>query len=65
MFGLNWLDIFFRSPSYCELLNSLGIESRYTAVQSDHWNVLNSTELSDALKKELEWIELVCSKVNK
>ena len=65
MFGLNWLDVFFRSPSYCDLLNSLGIESRYTAVQSDHWNVLNSTELRDALKTELEWIELECSKIKK
>ena len=61
MFGLNWLDTFFCSNSYCELLNtSLGIKSRYTAVQSDHWNVLNSSELSDALRNELKWIEEEC-----
>ena len=57
MFGLSWLDTFFCSPSYSELLNSIGIESRYTAVESDHWNILNSVELSDALKRELEWVE--------
>mmetsp|Transcript_25930 Transcript_25930/g.44280 ORF Transcript_25930/g.44280 Transcript_25930/m.44280 type:complete len:161 (-) Transcript_25930:149-631(-) len=61
MFGLNFLDTFFCSASYCELLNSIGIESRYTAVQSDHWNILNSAELSDALGRELRRIELECS----
>ncbi|KAL7541657.1 hypothetical protein ACHAXR_011114 [Thalassiosira sp. AJA248-18] len=62
MFGLSWLDTFFCSPSYSELLNSLGIESRYTAVESDHWNILNSSSLSDALRKELEWVKLECRK---
>ena len=56
------LDTFFCSPSYCELLNSFGIESRYTAVQSDHWNILASEGLSNALRKELEWIEVECGK---
>ena len=54
MFGINWLDIFFASPHYSELLNSMGIESRYTAIDSDHWNILNSKVLSDCLRIELE-----------
>ena len=56
MFGLNWLDTFFASPSYSELIASMGIESRYTAVQSDHWNILASNELRDHLRKELKRI---------
>lgn len=54
MFGINWLDTFFASPHYSELLNSMGIESRYTAINSDHWNILNSKVLSDCLRIELE-----------
>jgi len=54
MFGINWLDIFFASPHYSELLNSMGIESRYTAINSDHWNILNSKVLSDCLRMELD-----------
>mmetsp|Transcript_124 Transcript_124/g.290 ORF Transcript_124/g.290 Transcript_124/m.290 type:complete len:102 (+) Transcript_124:203-508(+) len=34
--------------------------SRYTAVKSDHWNILGSVELRDALRKEMKWIELEC-----
>lgn len=56
MFGLHWLDIFFASPAYCELLKSIGIESRYLAVDSDHWNILNSTVLREALEKEIQII---------
>ena len=56
MFGLNWLDVFFASPAYCELLKSVGIESRYVAVESDHWNILNSTVLREALEKEIQII---------
>ncbi|KAL7526215.1 hypothetical protein ACHAWF_001682 [Thalassiosira exigua] len=56
MFGLNWLDTFFCSPVFSELLNGLGIESRYTPVRSDHWNILNSSQFSDALKEELSWV---------
>ena len=58
MFGLNWLDLFFCSPSYCELLKSMGIDSRYVAVESDHWNVLNSTVLSEALKEEIRLVQM-------
>ena len=56
MFGLNLLDIYFSSPAYCELLKSIGIESRYVAVESDHWNILNSTVLKEALEKEIQII---------
>jgi len=54
MFGINWLDTFFSSSHYSELLNSMGIESRYTAIDSDHWNILNSKVLSDCLRIELD-----------
>ena len=57
MFGLNWLDLFFCSPTYCELLKSMGVESRYLAVESDHWNILNSSVLSEALKEEITLIQ--------
>jgi len=63
MFGLDWLDAFFCSPTYSELLSSSGVESRYSAVHSDHWSILNSTQLSDALRKELDWIEQKCYNV--
>lgn len=62
MFGLPWLDTFFAAPACCELLNACGIESRYTAVRSDHWSILASDELSFELRKELEWIERECRK---
>lgn len=57
MFGLNWLDLFFCSPTYSDLLKSMGIESRYVAVESDHWNVLNSRVLSDALDEEIRLVQ--------
>jgi len=62
MFGLNWLDTFFSSPKYSELLNRMGIASRYVSIDSDHWNILNSSELRDALRTELERIERESSK---
>jgi len=57
MFGLNWLDLFFCSPTYSDLLKSIGIDSRYVAVESDHWNILNSTVLSDALDEEIRLVQ--------
>ena len=54
MFGLPWLNTFFCSSNFSELLTSMGIESRYTAVQSDHWNILNSDGLREHLRKELK-----------
>ena len=56
MFGLRWLDLFFCSEAYSSLLCGQGVDSKYVAVNSDHWNVLNSTALFDALKSELRWI---------
>lgn len=58
MFGLNWLDLFFCSPTYSDLLNSRGIDSKYVAVESDHWNILNSTVLSDALEEEIRLVQM-------
>ena len=56
MFGLNWLDLFFCSPLYNDLLIERGVDSRYVSVDSDHWNILNSDGLSKALQKELEHV---------
>ena len=53
MFGLNWLDVFFCSNAFNDLLQGKGIDSRYASVKSDHWNILNSVELSKALEQEL------------
>jgi hypothetical protein len=58
MFGLNWLDLFFCSPIYCELLKGIGIDSRYVSVESDHWNILNSTVLCEALKEEIKLVQM-------
>jgi len=58
MFGLKWLDLFFCSPTYSELLKNIGIDSRYVAVESDHWNILNSTVLSDALDEEIRLVQM-------
>ncbi|KAL3799087.1 hypothetical protein ACHAW5_007058 [Stephanodiscus triporus] len=60
MFGLAWLDTFFCSYQYSRLLNGMGIDSRYRAVRSDHWNILRSSELRDALREELGRIERGC-----
>lgn len=60
MFGLAWLDTFFCSCQYSRLLNGMGIDSRYRAVRSDHWNILRSSELRDALREELGRIERGC-----
>lgn len=57
MFGLNLLDTYFCSASFSELLNRAGVKSRYIAVSSDHWNILNSTELSNALATEFQLIQ--------
>lgn len=53
MFGLKWLDLFFSSEDYCDLLKSMGIESRYISVDSDHWNILGSRGLAKVLEVEL------------
>ena len=58
MFGLKWLDLFFCSPTYSELLKNIGIDSRYVAVESDHWNILNSTVLSDAFDEEIRLVQM-------
>jgi hypothetical protein len=60
MFGLTWLDAFFCSSDFSELLNGVGVESRYRAIRSDHWNILGSAELRSALKEELGRIKQEC-----
>ena len=61
-FGLTWLDAFFAGPACCAALTARGVASRCAAVRSDHWSILNSHELSFALRRELEWIERECRK---
>lgn len=56
LFGLKWLDLFFCSEDYCELLKSMGVESRYIPVNSDHWNILGSYDLAVVLERELNRI---------
>ena len=54
VFGQNLLDAFFASEEYSDALKGVhGVDSRYRAVESDHWNVLGSTALRDALEEEL------------
>lgn len=53
MFGINWLDIFFCSRAYCKSLQANSVPATFVEISSDHWNILNSTELSLALRKEL------------
>ena len=54
VFGLNWLDIFFQSQRYHDLLQSqYDIPSRYVAIPSNHWNILASRHLKYALEQHL------------
>jgi hypothetical protein len=57
MFGLDWLDLFFASRDYNELLRSRGVDSKFVGVDSDHWNILGSWDLLEALERELRLIE--------
>lgn len=56
MFGLNWLDLFFASKDYNALLKSRRVESRFIGVDSDHWNILGSLDLSEVLERELRQV---------
>jgi len=56
VFGLDWLGLFFCSNAFCEKLRALGVPAKSVEILSDHWNVLNSGALSDALRSELEWV---------
>ncbi|CAB9517011.1 expressed unknown protein [Seminavis robusta] len=54
MFGLNWLDVYFCSAEYRDKVQALtGQVAKYVQVESDHWNVLSSTALRNALQEEL------------
>jgi acetyl esterase/lipase len=47
------LSLLLCSPQYASALTSHGVPVRLRAVQSDHWNVLNSKALSEALYEGL------------
>ena len=54
LFGLSWLDIFFCSQAYCEAVQlSTQQPAKHIQVNSDHWNILNSRALREALREEL------------
>ena len=54
-FGLRWLDAFFRGREYAAALRRRhpGVPAVYREVRSDHWNVLASRGLRDAVREEL------------
>lgn len=56
MFGLNWLDLFFASKDFNALLKSRRVESRFIGVDSDHWNILGSLDLTEVLERELRQV---------
>lgn len=60
MFGLTWLDSFFCSSDYSDLLRGVGVDSRYRSIRSDHWNILGSAGLRCALGEELGRIKREC-----
>jgi hypothetical protein len=53
MFGLPFLDIYFCSQEYAKLLRHKGIPAVYKQIKSDHWFVLGSKALQEALRDEL------------
>jgi hypothetical protein len=53
MFGLQWLDIFFCSRDYHDNLVRRGVRSTLKQINSDHWNILSSRLLREALRQEL------------
>ena len=53
VFGLKWLDIFFCSFDFAETANAVGVQAAYKEVDSDHWNILASRVLQDALAEGL------------
>ena len=57
LFGLNWLDLFFASRDYNELLAAKGVDSKYVGVDSNHWSILGSWDLLDVLERELRCIK--------
>jgi len=56
VFGLAWMDVFFCSRAFCESLNERKVPAKLVEVKSDHWNILGSRSLRNALSTELEWI---------
>lgn len=61
VFGLKILDIFFCSRQYKEKVQHVtGKPAKYVEVESDHWNILNSTALREILHDELP--KLIASK---
>ena len=55
VFGLGVMDTFFAAEEYSRALRErCGVDSRYRSVESDHWSVLGSRALGDALEEELE-----------
>jgi acetyl esterase/lipase len=53
VFGLGILDAFFSSEAYVNRAKSMGVPAIYRPVPCDHWNILASRALRDALEHEL------------
>lgn len=53
MFGLTWLDVFFCSEWYSLRLRRLRVPTVFRQVASDHWNILASRELHNAVQEEI------------
>lgn len=53
VFGLTWLNVFFCGAAYQQRLAQLGVPVVLRQVDSDHWNILASRHLYEAVQQEL------------
>lgn len=53
LFGLPWLDTFFCAGEYCNRLEQKKIPTIFRQVNSDHWNILSSRALYDAVQEDI------------
>jgi len=60
VFGLQWLDIFFCADAFAARIAAANVRAIYRQVHSDHWNILASRVLHEALVEELP--KLIASK---
>ena len=53
IFGFHWLDTFFCSTTYAERLQQMGVPVALRQVPSDHWRILASRQLHQAVAEEV------------
>ena len=51
--GLDWLNVFFCAEQYSRRLHQSGVPNVFRQVESDHWFILASRDLHDAVREEL------------